>query len=210
MKNSKKLVAALGVSVVALSLAGCISVESAPQGTQDDPPATSTQAPTADVAQSPAPAEAIADAPSADATEPADADDTGQTEAPATEKSDENAVDLSAEEGTVYLYAHQAFSPTLQRWVVDGDTILFQELDCLGRIKQDVTASLVDTGSDTYVATWDGQNPLINSPESKLAITDSALTPDYGEIASSRAEAQADIYQDMCIEAGGAIADFLF
>ncbi|WP_433674794.1 hypothetical protein [Microbacterium gorillae] len=155
--------------------------------------------------------EEITDAPAVDVTEPAGGDNvTAPTEAPAAEEPDENAVDLSTEEGTVYLHAVQAFSPRLERWVVDGDTLIFQELDCLGRTKKDVTANLVDTGADTYLATWEGDNPLMHSPQSKLTITDTALTPDYGEIASSRAEAQADIYQNMCIEAGGAIASFIF
>jgi hypothetical protein len=209
MTISKKiLTTALTVIAVPLLLTGCIAVESAPQGSEQQPPATQSAAPE----QSPAPAEEITDAPTVDATEPADADgdDAAPTEFPATEEPDENAVDLSAEDGTVYLHAVQAFSPRLERWVVDGDTLIFQELDCLGRTKKDVTANLVDTGANTFLATWEGDNPLINSPQSALTITDTALTPDYGEIASSRAEAQADIYQNMCIEAGGSIASFIF
>jgi hypothetical protein len=203
--NARQMLTTLGIGIAALGLAGCSypgSEADAAQRVPATPPAASAEI---DESTAPQPDEPIAatTGPTDDLvaeTEPADAD---------ADEQDTTAVDISAESGTLYLYAQQAFSPTLQRWVVDGDELLYQELNCLGGIEADVVASLVHTGGDTYVATWQGDNPLINSADSTLQINDARIAPDFGETAVSRTEAQAEMYRSMCLDAGDALVSFI-
>src|SRR5690606_13914249 len=127
-------------------LTGCV-VEKVPAGIENPQPV-----------DAPAPA----DAPEA----PADSanEETGDSD-PAEEPS-AVTTDLGVEDGQVqYLRAVQAFSPRLERWVVDEEAgeVTYTQYNCLGQAQAEGVATLepVDGGTDVY-ATWAGESPLDN------------------------------------------------
>lgn len=154
----------------------------------------------------PAPADS-SEAPADNADE--DTDD-GAAEEPSTA-----TTDLGVEDGQVqYLRAVQAFSPRLERWVVDEEAgeVTYTQYNCLGRTQAEGVATLepIDGGTDWY-ATWVGESPLDNvAAESvRLKITEDELVL-FADVATSRTDIEAGNYSRMCAEAGQAVAEFIF
>lgn len=176
--------------LAAFTLTGCV-VEKVPAGIENPQP--------------------VDDSAPADASEaPADSGDGDAAEEPSAV-----TTDLGVEDGQVqYLRAVQAFSPRLERWVVDEEAgeVTYTQYNCLGRTQAEGVATLepVDGGTDWY-ATWLGKSPLDNvAAESvRLKITEDELVL-FADVATSRTDVETGNYGRMCAEAGQAVAEFAF
>lgn len=150
-----------------------------------------------------------------DGPAPADSANEETGDGDPTEEPSAVTTDLGVEEGQVqYLRAVQAFSPRLERWVVDEEAseVTYSQYNCLGVTQAEGVATLepIDGGTDMY-ATWVGESPLDNvAAESvRLTITDDELVL-FADVATSRTDVEAGNYGRMCSEAGQAVADFIF
>lgn len=144
------------------------------------------------------------------------ADDEEEAETPS---SGSEALSIEPDSGTAYLHAEQAFSPLLERWVVDGSTMRYTRWNCTGEVQVDVsgaiTVSTNNDGQEIHEVTWDGENPELytgNAATTDLIITDEVLigpyqTDDRRAIANTDAELQT--YITMCGKAGKDLADFV-
>lgn len=165
-----------------------------------------------------------------DATEPV-TDDTAGTDknTDSTEKDDtskkSNDVDLSSENGTVYLQAQQAFSPLLATWTVEDDLVHYKRVTCIGTTDAEGYASLAKkepsegaeplaSSAELFVATWEGENPQEhNSLSDNLEIGPRTLMPQFGNsqsVASAHSDIELKKFTKMCMGAGQAVASFIF
>ena len=129
------------------------------------------------------------------------------------------ALNIEPDSGTAYLHAEQAFSPLLERWVVDDGTMQYTRWNCTGEVQADVTGSIAvstnNDGQEIHEVTWDGENPELytgNAATTDLLITDEVLigpyqTDDRRAVADTDAELQT--YVTMCGKAGKDLADFV-
>lgn len=196
MKTAKITTATAGLALAALALTGCV-VERVPTGAQgQQPPATS--------------------APSTEAETPTEGSRDGGTEEGGQDESTGETVDLGVEDGqTQYVRAIQAFSPELERWVVDDNAgeVTYRLVNCLGQVQAEGVATLepVEGGESQWYATWIGESPIPNvaAEQVRLEITANALT-NFGDVATSRTEIETGNFTRMCTEAGEAVAEFVF
>lgn len=125
--------------------------------------------------------------------------------------------DISAGEGeTVYLYARQAFSPSLDRWTVDEqmEELTYTRYDCLGGVGAEGLATLEPRDQENvWEATWVGSNPMRASSSAyiRLEIDEHTLGARHStrDIATSRHESVLADYSEMCVEAGEGVARFV-
>ncbi|MGO1920854.1 MAG: hypothetical protein ACTH07_05745 [Microbacterium sp.] len=157
---------------------------------------------------------------SAPSTEPeTPAEETGDdgTENDGHTESTSESVDLSVEEGQVaYIRAIQAFSPELERWVLDQEAgeVTYSLRNCLGQTQSEGVATLEhqDGGDDTsFEAKWIGGSPIENVAAESilLEITDDTLT-NFSEVATSRTDIETGSFTRMCADAGETAAEFIF
>lgn len=116
----------------------------------------------------------------------------------------------------MYLRAEQAFSPELERWVVDGAELHYTRYSCTGQVQHEVYGELTDDGSGVTTVSWEGDSPESgwgsSSTESYLVVTDRTLTPLDGDsttIASTRTELELEDYTRICTDAGKDLAGFM-
>ncbi|MFT0848873.1 hypothetical protein VR010_14130 [Actinomycetaceae bacterium L2_0104] len=151
-----------------------------------------------------------------DSTPAEDTTGDGETEKPS---SASDALNIEPESGTAYLHAEQAFSPLLERWVVDGSAMHYTRWNCTGEVQADVSGSIsVSTkndGQEIHEVTWNGENPELytgDAPTTDLLITDDVLIGPY-QMDDRRAIADTDTelqtYVTMCGKAGKDLADFV-
>lgn len=144
-------------------------------------------------------------------TEAADADTTtpgapeDETEAPDDTASDTGS---ASGEGKVYAQSIQAFSPFLEKWTVDGKSVVFEKLNCLGESEK-------TTGTwEGNKITWDGSNPMVGAGTGLTTqmepLTDNSLhrvgasgsaVPDF--------DGQLDAHIEKCTEAGETLGGIL-
>lgn len=170
----------------------------------------------------PAPAQPTQDAeqgsqsPSTEAESSAPAEAPAGTEAAAPSQEAGTTIDLGGDdvEGTVYLEAIQGFSPEMDKYVIDGDTIHYAKYTCLGEDKGlRVKGTLVpwDEAGEQYEIEWLRNTDVLNGP---LSYDDDVLDTSMlgnagGGIASTDLEAEQAAFSSMCLEAGEAIAGFV-
>lgn len=135
-------------------------------------------------------------------------------------------VDLTPESGTLYVRSIQAFSPKLERWVVDLDakTISFEKYICLGRKVASVKSMSVEpatvaqppAGATIVEATWPSGRDDPQYPQSGSTTTTFEVYDEYlrvrasSEAATTDAEAATGQFIDSCGDTAGAVADFVF
>lgn len=130
----------------------------------------------------------------------------------------EKMIDLKPESGVMYLHASQAFSPGLDRWVVDGNEVHYKQYNCLGGQEEEVygTLSQKNAAENTYDVVFEGMSPelfLSGSSTEVIIMTERTLIREYGsgdELATTNAELQTDKFIGMCKDAGETLVGFVF
>lgn len=151
--------------------------------------------------------------PDEEPTATAPATPTGTETATATETETEPETNISGEEGeTVYLYARQAFSPSLDRWTVDEqmEELTYTRYNCLGGVEAESPATL-EPRKGKQTATWVGSNPMRgggNSEYISLKIDEHTLSA-YQDTATTQHESVLADYSEMCTKAGKSVARFV-
>lgn len=198
MRTTKRITAAAtGLVLAALALTGCV-VENAPSGAQN-------------------PQDPVPSAPATKSETPTDEDGDESTVDGGNDEPTAETTDLGVEDGqTQYVRAIQAFSPQLERWIVDEEAgeVTYSIINCLGQAQSEGVATLEPTEGDddsAWTATWIGASPIENvAAESiRLEITEDTLK-NFSDVATSRAEIEAGNFSRMCVDAGETAADFVF
>lgn len=214
----KHLIALPLAALAVIGMTGCTAVV-----VPDDPQATVSLAPTqpapsqeSEAAQSSQDAEQGWQTPTTEAESSAPAEAPAGTEAAAPSQEAGTTIDLGGDdvEGTVYLEAIQGFSPEMDKYVIDGDTIHYAKYTCLGEDKGlRVKGTLVpwDETGEQYEIEWLRNTDVLNGP---LSYDDDVLDTSMlgnagGGIASTDLEAEQAAFSSMCLEAGEAIAGFV-
>lgn len=177
--KAKLLTSAAGLSAV-IALSGCVSLDMSKQPEQAAPTSAeaSTSAPSDD------------ESPEAEAT----ADPT-------------KAAAVTLDSGADYARAVQAFSPHIELWTIDGDSIEYVDRSCVSTKAEGVGTLGPDQGGVREV-TWSGnENPL--NPHAQLTINLEIDDEHLSEAGLSTSwwstpdvEDQEREFIEMCIEAG--------
>lgn len=203
MNTSKMISAVAGLAMAAIALTGCVATD---DGSQSEAEPTHSSAP-----ETSAPAESAE--PTQKATEETEAPDAGK-EGDDKDETTGPPVSLTPddEEGVMYLHPIQAFSPLLDRWVVDteGKQVHYTRYTCLGTVDDEGYGSIRAKDGDHWEVTWEGESPmrLSSGPTTSVEITDTTLTS-YPDVASTHVEMEVRKYIGMCTEAGKGVADFV-
>lgn len=199
-KNFIATAAGLGLSV--LLLAGCVTVDDGPVGKpQASAPAASPPANTAPAPETPAPS-------ASDGGQEAASDGGSTSPTPSVPE-----VSLALEPGEVqYVRAHQAFSPLLERWVIDEQAgeVTYQRFDCVGRTDAAGSGVIVPEKGGTWEITWDGENPTLYAAGQGMRVEISERSLVSGtDVASGNAQIELQHYVGMCRDVGETVAGFV-
>lgn len=209
MKTSKTTIisAVAGLAMAAIALTGCVATD---DGSQSEAKPMHSSAP-----ETSAPAESAE--PTQEATDETEASDAGKEGDDRDESESETTgppVPLTPddEEGVMYLHPIQAFSPLLERWVVDteGKQVHYTRYTCLGTVDDEGYGSLKSGNGDTWEVTWEGESPmrLSSGQTTSVEITDTTLTS-HPDVASTHTDMEVRKYTSMCTKAGKGVADFV-
>jgi hypothetical protein len=148
------------LTITGLALTGCVTIETEPRADGDPTPASTPSDP----------ARSASAPPSTEPTEAASSPATAQL----------------LDSGADYARAVQAFSPRLELWTIDGDSITLVERNCVGQKPIDVTGTLGPDAGGVRTVTWDLEDGELNplsahgggydtSPENTLEIDEEHL-----------------------------------
>lgn len=177
--RTKLLASVAGLSAI-VALSGCVSLDMLKQPEPATP--TSAEAPTS--------------APSDDESSEADAT-ADPTKTPA----------VTLDSGADYARAVQAFSPYIQLWTVEGDSITFEDRNCV-KTKSEGTGTLGPDEGGLRQVRWDGEESPLD-PNALLTvdleIDDEHLTESgmpMQDWSLPDVEGQEKKFVEMCLEAG--------
>lgn len=207
---------AVGAALM-LALSGCVAVDHTPVSAPKTEAAAETQE------------EPVEDTETEDTTGDGPADDDTQTEAsePTSDPSDGGGesqapeveqVDLSPENGTLYLRTKAGFSPELIAWVIDTEEgmVEYHRYSCLGTTQGAGIGTLeqLESGDgDRYKVTWEGENPSPKGYSSGQTqrITVAERTLENGtDVASVHHEMEIENFAGKCKDTGEMVAGFVF
>lgn len=209
----RKALIALPLAVLTMiGLAGCTAVEvpDKPQATVILTPQTDKDSPATTDTPSAPPAEVQPGQPTQASSVPAESAE--QTQKTGT------TLDLEADgvEGTVYLQAVQDFSPYLNEFIVDGDTILYKRFNCLGK-QAEHSGTLNNWGGEGKWVEWGSSVSADAMAPSTGGTVITATTMDTTSItisqineATTEADAQTRHLRAMCLETGDTILNVVF
>lgn len=224
MKTKKMFALPVMVATAALALGGCVTV--------DNTPVSAPKTETTEEAAQPQPAEEVdAPAPSdgggeAEAPAPSDgggegtealAPSDGGGESEGSPAPDAEEVELSPEEGTLYLRAIQGFSPELEAWTIDtdADAVEYRRYNCLGTTSSVGVGTIAPReGGDEgdYLISWEGDSPMPAgsgaSQEERVTMTDRTLEVSM-DVSSTHHDIELERFGGMCKSTGEAVARFV-
>ncbi|WP_156913987.1 hypothetical protein [Brevibacterium album] len=107
-----------------------------------------------------------------------------------------------------YALSVAAFSPFVEKWTVDGESVTFEKVNCLGQAEE--TAG---TWEDDII-TWEGENPMLGAGMGLTTLmeplTDEELWPvGAREVAVPNVDGQMEAHVDKCREAGETVGEIL-
>ena len=177
--RTKLLASVAGLSAI-VALSGCVSLDMSKQ--PEHAASTSAEAPTSTSSDD--------ESPEADAT-------ADPTKAPA----------VTLDSGADYARAVQAFSPYIQLWTIDGDSITYEDRNCV-KTKSEGTGTLGPDEGGLRQVRWDGEESPLDPMALMtvdLEIDDEHLTESgmpKQEWSLADVEGQEKKFVDMCLETG--------